>query len=330
MAGGSVEAWAPGVTRTGADPVKVLFICACGRSGSTILGDALGELEGFFHAGELRTLWGWGLTRGRLCGCGVPVGRCEFWRTVLDEGFTTWGGAGLEAESINRLYRSVVRIRNLPRMLGESAAPPRWTALRDYGRIAARLYRAIAVVAEVGVVVDSSKRPGDAALLRFLPGIEPYCVHLVRDPRAVAFSWQRHKASPSEGERQEMLRHSATTVARNWIVENVAAEAVRRRSAPATSVLVRYEDFVAHPTATLGNILRVVREDRTSPFQDDRSIVLHAGHTAGGNPDRFRTGAVELREDREWLHRQHRMDRSITTAVALPLLNRYGYRFLPA
>ena len=37
--------------------VKVLYVMGHGGSGSTILGNVLGELNGFFHAGELDTLW---------------------------------------------------------------------------------------------------------------------------------------------------------------------------------------------------------------------------------------------------------------------------------
>ena len=69
--------------------VKVLYIAGLGRSGSTILGNTLGQLEGFAHVGELLEIWTI-LASGRVaCGCGVPVAACNIWGDVLN---TAYGG----------------------------------------------------------------------------------------------------------------------------------------------------------------------------------------------------------------------------------------------
>lgn len=305
--------------------VKVLYITAAGRSGSTIVGNTLGELDGFFHAGELRTLWGQGLIGGRLCGCGEPVRECPFWQRVLKRTLGT-DGDSLDPAKINRQHEQMVRFRHLPQILRDERTEAR-DGIADYERVAARLYAAIGEEAEARVIVDSSKHPADAAILRRLRGIEPFFVHLVRDPRAVAYSWQRQKNSPGERSRQEMIRLTTTTSTRNWMVVNIAAEALRRKTPTTRSVLVRYESFVAHPRATIDRILRLLGEPRDDiPLVgDDHHVRLTPGHTAGGNPDRFRTGVVALREDREWLDRQRTADRLLSTALALPLLPRYGY-----
>jgi hypothetical protein len=49
-------------------------------------------------------------------------------------------------------------------------------------------------------------------------------------------------------------------------------------------------------------------------------------HTVGGNNNRFRTGAVHLREDTAWRSRLHPLDRAAVTTVCAPLMARYGYR----
>ena len=72
---------------------KVLYIARFGRSGSTILGNVLGEVEGFFHGGELRSIWEHGLILNKVCGCGVPFRECEMWRPVLDEAFEACTGS---------------------------------------------------------------------------------------------------------------------------------------------------------------------------------------------------------------------------------------------
>jgi hypothetical protein len=322
-----------GMLRDGSDArqVKVLYIGGCGRSGSTILGNALGELNGFFHAGELRTLWGRGLQGGRLCGCGVPIGECLFWRSVLNATLRDRGRGPLNPAEIFRLQREVVRLRYLPRMLRATRGRElQWQPMRDYAEAAAHLYTAIADVAEALVVVDSSKRHADAALLRLLPQVEPFYVQLVRDPRAVAYSWRRTKASPTQEGRPPMAQLGSVVVARNWLLENVSVEAVRRRCDRSRSMLVRYETFIDEPRETLLGILSMLGEERSElSLVDDRTIMLTPGHTAGGNPDRFRAGATVLKEDTEWLDRQSRRDRAISTVVALPLLGRYRYPVMP-
>ena len=57
--------------------VKVLFLAGWGRSGTTIIDNILGEIDGFFSVGELYHLWGRGLVQERRCGCGVPPRQCE-------------------------------------------------------------------------------------------------------------------------------------------------------------------------------------------------------------------------------------------------------------
>ena len=54
-------------------PVKVVLIVGRGRSGSTILDNVLGGIEGFVSVGELHNLWRRAILKGRLCGCGVPL-----------------------------------------------------------------------------------------------------------------------------------------------------------------------------------------------------------------------------------------------------------------
>ena len=72
---------------------KVLYIAGWGRSGSTILDNVLGQVDGFFSAGELMFLWRRGLIEGRLCGCGRPLRDCDVWMHILDRAYP----AGVDA-----------------------------------------------------------------------------------------------------------------------------------------------------------------------------------------------------------------------------------------
>ena len=188
------------------------------------------------------------------------------------------------------------------------------------------LYQQVATVTGARVVIDSSKRPSDAALLRLLPGVNPYFVHLVRDPRAVAYSWARKKAQLDRDRPALMSPHTVLDSTVSWLSWNLAAESLRKRVGAGHFSLVRYEDFVSRPHAVLERILALVGEAGASvPLSEDRAAELSTNHTVSGNPDRFSTGRVKLREDREWRSKQATTDRLLTTLVALPLLHRYDY-----
>jgi hypothetical protein len=203
-------------------------------------------------------------------------------------------------------------------------------ALEAYVGVSARLLHALAGVTGARVIVDSSKRPPDGALLRLLPGIVPYYVHLVRDPRAVAYSWSRRKQQLDKGRPAEMKPHGPAASTLSWIGWNVAAEALRRRHPREKSLVLRYEDFVARPRPSLEAIAALVGErPEPLPIEGERDALLAPNHTVSGNPSRFSIGRIQLREDREWMTRQPVRDRLLVTGLAAPMLRRYGYELWP-
>jgi sulfotransferase family protein len=316
------------ISRMG-DPV-VLYVMGYGRSGSTIIGNILGEIPGFVHLGELRSLWSLGILGGRVCGCGTPIKDCPFWKEILTTAFV--GPDPMPApEHILEWQREAVRLRTTPRLLRLQPGQPKGSgALEHFAGVASRIYRAAATVSESNVIVDTSKHIPDAALLHLLEGVQPYFVHLVRDPRAVTFSWRREMASPGEGRASQMPRHGAVISARGWMFSNLGAELVRRRSHPDRSMMIRYEDFASSPRATIDQILALIGHDPVgTPFVDPTTVELGPNHTAGGNPSRLRTGRTKIRIDEEWHASQGKADRLLTTALTLPLLKRYGYPLRP-
>jgi Sulfotransferase family len=314
----------------GDTPVKVLYISASGRSGTTILDNLLGGLDGFFSAGELRYLWSRGLLGSTPCGCGLPVASCTVWSDVLNEAFSDVEPP--DPADMVRWQEETVRFRHTLRLLRQASTGSRKTpGLERYTDALSRVYRAIARVTGARVVVDSSKRPSDAALLRLLPGVVPHYVHMVRDPRAVAYSWRRRKQWTTTDPTRFMRRHGAVDSTILWISFNLATEAVTSQHGSDKSLRVRYEDFISSPRDVLKAIADLVDEHpREFPFVADRTVQLGGNHTVSGNPSRFKVGMVELRDDDEWKARQRELDSIIVTSLALPFLRRYGYAVRPA
>jgi hypothetical protein len=88
---------------------------------------------------------------------------------------------------------------------------------------------------------------------------------------------------------------------------------------------LRYGDFAADPGGAVDRVLDFLGEpDRPNPVDPDRTVRLAADHTAAGNPNRFRRGAVEIRPDEEWRRSMSPAGRLLVGALTLPSLRRYG------
>lgn len=307
--------------------LKVVYLLGWVRSGSTILDVALGSTPGFFSCGELRYLWDRGLQKKWMCGCRQPLPDCPVWSRVVERLFPS-GISGPELESIEDQHLAVVRTRKLPRVLRQRpGAPSGWNELDEYVDLLGRLYHAIAEETGSRVLVDSSKFAQDAALLRLVPGIEVCYVHMVRDPRAVAYSNQRRRTSqPDPDEPVEMALWSPSRSGARWARFNLAAEAVIRRHAGGCVVRTRYEDIMATPRAAITNILDAIGEGgHGPPFVDDDTVHLAPNHTVWGNPARFQTGPTSLKPDDEWVRRSTRKQIIGSSLASAPLMLRYGY-----
>jgi Sulfotransferase family len=302
--------------------VKVLYVAGLGRSGSTILSNSLGQIGGYFSAGELNFIWRHNVIENRLCGCGRPFRECPVWTRVMDEAF---GGMDVvNPREMMRLQASGTRTRHIPLMLaprGERVIKERLEKLLMNYR---RLYEAIASVTGSSVVVDSSKEPAHGYAMSMVPGVDFRVVHLIRDPRAAAYSWLKKKPQPDSEEIEHMVRFSPTKSSALWDSWNASAEALWRRI-PEGYLRLRYEDFVAEPRKSLERILGLVGVTAELPLAGEHEVRLGVSHTVSGNPNRFETGPVELRPDREWISAMSPRDRALVTALTLPLLKHYGY-----
>ena len=309
-------------------PVKVVYISGAGRSGTTLLDRLLGEIDGFVSIGEVRWLWWAYLETDWQCGCKRVLNQCPFWTTVMER---LVGSPDVEPSLRHnlRLQQRTVRLHNLFRLLAQpNRGSHRWSELEQWISVMDSFYRIIADTAGASVIVDSSKNAPEAALLRMLPNVDPYILHLVRDPRGVANSWSRrvpmvpHTEGSIEHEVRGPLKSSAY-----WLYKNLASEVAPRRLGRAHARRIRYEDLVANPRRLLQEVAELVGEPFEGvTFTDAATVEFHESHTAWGNQFRFQVGPVELRADEKWRRQLAPRARRATVAACLPLMLRYGYR----
>jgi hypothetical protein len=260
------------------DPEKstrVVFVGGYGRSGSTIIDVLLNRIPGVVAVGEFRHLFGRALGDNELCSCSKPFRDCPFWGKVLAEAFPD----GIDRERTQRAVKRLNRLVMLPYLRWPKLMPPSVQEdARIYREAFERAYAAVAKISRARVVVDSTKYPVHGWFLRTMPTLDLSIMLLVRDPRAVAFSWERRRLRPEvHWEAREMPRYNVVRSALAWNLSNDITARLAWVS-KRTCRVQRYEDFVADPhgqlaeiaSFALGDLLRCQRiyskDSRTSPI----------------------------------------------------------------
>jgi hypothetical protein len=287
-----------------------VYVAGLDRSGSTLLGSLLTARAGAFYCGELYLLWR-RILDGARCECGAELSSCEIWADVAVGVGRELGMRPADAAArLDRMRRPVPDVRR-PRPTAADVALRRATE------------RSIERVTGATVVVDSSKHP--EVLATAVPRDRPLLVvHLVRDPRAVAYSSLRAKADPSSPG-TVLPRRAAWRTAVLWNRTNLLTEAVvreaRRRGDHTASMLVTYEALAAAPDTLIDELGRSLAPGGPGP---DRG--WH--HAVAANPSLY-DGPRPVVADRRWEQGLSRKDSAVASVLTAPLLGRYGYPLRP-
>jgi hypothetical protein len=298
----------------------VLYLAGAGRSGGTLIGKILGQHDQLLYVGEVRELWTPGLLVDRLCGCGERLMDCSFWQAVFA---SAYGGLTSEdARWMCAMRLQYTRTRQVLRWLCSAGWPE---ALKRFAERLERLYDALRMAGGKPVLIDASRLPTYGRLLQHIPSIDLRVVHLVRDARAVAFSWGRQRTGHTARRiavlpRKAVWRASAEWLIQNWLTEHFWG------ADPARYYRLRYEDFVAQPRREVARLLDWLGcAEREPSFIEGAMVHLGIAHSAAGNSYRLLTGAVQLELDREWRDRMPSPAQSFVKFLTFPLLRKYGY-----
>lgn len=306
---------------------RVLYIGGAGRSGSTLLERILAQSPGATTVGEFVELARNRLHAGELCGCGRRLLDCERWSLAFNDSPTEFSN---HLASVQALDARVNRQRFIPSLI--AGWPPSYQRDADqYVKGLAALYREVAQREGARFIVDASKWPSFAYAAARSPDIDLRLVHLVRDPRAVAFSWTKSDKVRPHAEMGAGLRvmrtYGPVRSARDWLAFNSAFEVLARR---VPSVCTRYEELATDGASALFKIGQVIEDwlpsgwDFSDILVGHNEVTLTPSHGLAGNPMRFQSGRVRLRLDESWRAGLPKRDRKKVEAVAFPLMVRYG------
>ena len=309
---------------TSAKRQRILFIGGLGRSGTTIIEKLLNEVPGTFSVGETVHLWERGVQANERCGCGEAFTDCAHWSEVGKLAFGGWDNVPLE-RAID-LRWSVDRSRRLPQMFKSLRSGNRTEDQTEYlGYVTSVLHAAAAAAGGADVLLDSSKHLSTAALYALDPTLDVRVLHIVRDPRGVAYSWMKQVARPeADGEQMPTYRPSRT--ATRWMTDNAGFELLGR-SVP--TLTMKYEDVLLDPVGSLAQMIELAGLPASPdgfPFLEGNVATFSTPmHSVAGNPLRFGGETSTLKLDDKWRTGLDKKSHRIVTSMTAPGLMHYGY-----
>ena len=306
------------------DRLQILYVAGVPRTGSTVLGRLLGDMTDVIFVGELNFFWR-RFAQAELCSCRRPLPSCPFWSAVVSKAYGELTQA--DAAGMAELERHVLRTQ-----FALGLAPAAWRA-RSASRVGtmlaerARLYQSIGELTGATWIVDGGKEPVFGSFLARIDGADVGTIHLVRDPRGVAFSWQ--KLVQSDSEPGDMPRKAPAMTAVDWVAQNIWVQLGLGRLS-STYVRVRYEELVTRPEQVLREIGRATGLAVAAPAATAgaRAEPGDRGehHLVAGNPGvRRSAGNLRLRPDEDWRTQLPRAQQRLVTAICSGLMAAYGY-----
>lgn len=294
--------------------MKILYVLGRGRSGSTLLEGLIEVKYQCFGGGELR-LWDKALVKNTYCSCGNTLSSCGFWSEVFS-GSEVDFNSELVLSSHARLYRWW----NLLLLLLPWRSKIIGLMYSKEVEYIKHFYDLIEEHSKSDVIVDSSKNPFYCYFLSNIVKLDVYAVHMVRDPRAVAYSWQRQK---SYDQSIPLYKSKVGIIPSSikWLLSNAYAEIVKA-SIPRL-VFVKYEEF----TENVDDVLEDIggRFDLLERQKNGKNSEQEF-HSISGNPRRLLVGnnAVVSR-DKQYLESMGVSDKVLVALLTLPLYLYYGY-----
>lgn len=293
---------------------RVVFVVGYGRSGSTLLDMMLGAHPDIFGAGEMSNICRHVWPNDEYCACRQRVHSCPLWSGAIDE----WQQSGVDVAAHRDLQQRIEPILSLRRARAGDD-------LRDYCEQTLSLYRIVARRTGRRVLLDSSKSPGRALALS-ASGVDLRLIHLVRDPRAVAYSMSRPMRIDTRAGVQKTLRaHPVARTALRWNFVNSGAERALRRVPAGHGLRLRYEDMVADPHGALDRIGAVAGVDLGAlgaAFGSGQPVA--ADHQVAGSRIRM-NDPMPIKPDTGWQERTSDAQRATVSLICRARMRRYGY-----
>jgi hypothetical protein len=304
------------------EKIKLVYIGSSGRSGSTLLELILGAHPQLWTLGEFYVLPFAVESATKQCGCGMPVGECPFWGSIIEETIPILRGPSIrrfrDSYDAGRLFH----FAEFPSIWSRngSRSNRRIAELEQFAKDNARVMGAALAKSrqlkgpQVEFLVDASKSLYRLLWLKQSGAFDLRVIHLVKDPRAFAYSMSKQQDG-------SVNRRRAARAALRWNAENYLFDKLFRNRFAENEVLrIRYENLASNPKAVLQETLGWLE----LPY--DESMVADfrcINHGIAGNPMRQRKTGIQL--DEKWRNGLTPGMQRLVRGISSGLSKRYGF-----
>jgi len=291
--------------------VRVIYILGWGHSGSTLLAMLLGTSRNVLYAGEMAffNFYRDGRSHpkapgGGSCTCGRQFHDCRFWQRVVAD-------SSCKDADVLHDESHMQRVKWLLKLLWHRLIPGAGRRSRPVLGDDAALLKALLAAAgsHKRYVCDSSKDFARLARLLMMPEVDVVPVHLVRDGRAVAYSYAKR-----EREQLGLKRHGYFASILLWIGVNVVDRLILLFS-QRKPLQVSYDRFCQHPE----EYIRYFNSRLGTDIPEKGFVQAINGmdfHSLGGNRVLRLQQIPEIRLDDQWERRLSRPKRVLAAAIA--------------
>jgi len=282
---------------------QLVFVASSPRSGSTLLANVLGNSENIWCVGEALNIHSY-LNGGRIgnafngeCACGSKLLDCEIWGPVLTNVIKKLNTDLSSFHTSRNPYRRI----GIDVLLRQRFCVDEWMrfAQRDegYAQVGNHLFSVVEETANLvgcDTIVDSSKTPATliAYLARNNPSWTIKVIHLIRDPRATAFSMRKGRV------RANVEQMSFYRCLAGWSIFNNTLFDLKRYVGESNYSIISHEMFCRDPQNVIANLARFLGLD-INPGGILKAPSLR--HDIGGSFSmKDNQKSLELRNDDSW------------------------------
>ncbi len=248
--------------------MKLVYIVGSGHCGSTLVDIVLGAHSKVFGAGEL-----YNLKFENKCSCLKIIKDCKQWSGLKEK-------ININFLKIFRTKKNFLLDKENFIYLKNKKPVDKNLYLSDYKLI---LNNIIKNNPELDVIVDSSKDVDKLEFLLKYSDLDIYIVHIVRDGRAVSWSYIRKY--------KKLFPYIF-----KWFLTNFKIELLRRRYNK-KFIFLRYEDFIKNSEASVSQILDLLNLKFEKDMLDLSKLEKHQ---VEGNRLRFNK-ELSLKKDESWV-----------------------------
>ncbi|WP_261885784.1 sulfotransferase domain-containing protein [Vibrio pomeroyi] len=281
---------------------KIVLITGFGRSGSSLINMLISKRINSVDVGELRFLYERGYINNERCSCNDYFRECNFWDGVIKK------------IPVDDPFEYSLLSKKTQRNRSFFTSYFNWFSEDDEKYIGKEKKLIDSILNNSSsrhVILDSSKVPVRACLYyKLREHYDVKILHVLRDPRAVSYSWSKDVPRPETDNKENMHKFSYLESSLLWVGVNFLSRLLSFKYKDDYKMII-YEDLCKNPVSVMDSV-----ESFIFPGGND-SLNNSVFHSISGNPMRF-VDNVDIKLDENWKKNTTKFKNIIPSVIALP------------